>query len=76
MRVTSKGQVTIPSHLRQAAGLLPGTEIDIRQEGATIRIVARSAESSSCGHRLVEGLRGRGDLPVRTDEVMTLTRGG
>ena len=29
MRITSKGQVTIPIELREKAGLLPGTEVDL-----------------------------------------------
>jgi predicted nucleic acid-binding protein len=29
MRITSKGQVTIPHEIRERAGLLPHTEIDL-----------------------------------------------
>jgi AbrB family looped-hinge helix DNA binding protein len=28
MRITSKGQVTIPQHIREALGLLPDTEVE------------------------------------------------
>ena len=27
MRITSKGQVTIPQHIREQAGLMPGTDV-------------------------------------------------
>ena len=39
MRITSKGQVTIPVEIREKAGLLPGTEVDIELDGEVVRIV-------------------------------------
>ena len=32
MRVTSKGQVTIPQHIRERLGLLPNTEVEFSIE--------------------------------------------
>jgi AbrB family looped-hinge helix DNA binding protein len=44
MRITSKGQVTIPIEIRERAGLLPNTEVDFIVDGKAIRIVrARGA---------------------------------
>lgn len=44
MRITSKGQVTIPVEIRRSAGLLPHTEVDFEFDGQTVRIVkAREA---------------------------------
>ena len=37
MRVTSKGQVTIPADIRERAGLLPHTEVEF--DGNAVRIV-------------------------------------
>ncbi len=30
MRVTSKGQVTIPQHVRERLGITPGSEVDFQ----------------------------------------------
>ncbi len=43
MRITSKGQVTIPAHIREEAGLLPGNEVEFAWDGTRVRILqARS----------------------------------
>ena len=38
MLVTDKGQVTIPKHIRQAAGVAPGSEVAFSLEGSRIVI--------------------------------------
>jgi antitoxin PrlF len=38
MQVTEKGQVTIPKHIRQAAGVAPGSEVAFSLEGSKIVI--------------------------------------
>lgn len=75
MRITSKGQVTIPAEIRARAGLLPHTEVEFQLEGKAVRIVrAKSKGKESRGARLVAHLRGRGDVAMSTDEIMALTR--
>ena len=32
MRVTTKGQVTIPRNIREVLGIIPETEIDFRED--------------------------------------------
>ena len=39
MRITSKGQVTIPQEIRERAGLLPNTEVEFIYDGKTVRLV-------------------------------------
>ena len=39
MRITSKGQVTIPAEIRERAGLLPQTEVEFEFDGKVVRIV-------------------------------------
>jgi len=77
MRITSKGQVTIPAEIREQAGLLPHTEVDFEFDGKVVRIVrAHSPRSKdSRGARLTAHLRGRGDVAMSTDAIMALTRG-
>ena len=38
MHVTEKGQVTIPKHIRVAAGIAPGSELSFSLEGSKIVI--------------------------------------
>ena len=76
MRITSKGQVTIPVDIRERAGLLPHTEVNFEFDGKTVRIVrAKSRTTPGRGARVVAHLRGRGDIPMSTDAIMALTRG-
>lgn len=76
MRITSKGQVTIPAEIREQAGLLPHTEVDFEFDGQVVRIVKVGArKGASRGALIVAHLRGRGDIAMSTDEIMALTRG-
>ena len=76
MRITSKGQVTIPADIRERAGLLPQTEVEFEFDGSSVRIIrAKTAKPDGRGARVVAHLRGRGDVAMSTDEIMALTRG-
>ena len=74
MRITSKGQVTIPQEIRERAGLLPNTEVEFVFDGKTVRLVKAARQDASRGARLVARMRGRGTLNMTTDEIMSLTR--
>ena len=77
MRITSKGQVTIPADIRERAGLLPHTEVQFEFDGKVVRISpAVSPVESNCGARIVAHLTGRGHVPLSTDEIMALPREG
>lgn len=76
MRITSKGQVTIPQRIREELGLLPNTEVDFVVDGDTVRIVkASSPRGETRGQRVVRLLRGAPRPSLSTDEIMALTRG-
>jgi AbrB family looped-hinge helix DNA binding protein len=76
MRITSKGQVTIPAEIREKAGLLPNTEVEFKFDGKSVRIVrGKSRNGSGRGARAVANMRGTGDVKMTTDEIMALTRG-
>jgi AbrB family looped-hinge helix DNA binding protein len=76
MRITAKGQVTIPAEIREKAGFLPGSEVDFEWDGEVVRIVrAAASKGTSRGARLVAHLRGRGNVMMSTDAIMALTRG-
>jgi AbrB family looped-hinge helix DNA binding protein len=68
MRITSKGQVTIPREIRERAGLLPHTEVDFEFDGKVVRLLpARNRKRTGRGARFVAHLRRRGDVAMSTD---------
>ena len=76
MRITSKGQVTIPQAIREQAGLMPHTEVEFDFDGKTVQIrPVRRKGAGTRGARIAERLIGRGDGTMTTDEIMALTRG-
>ena len=76
MRITSKGQVTIPKAIREKLGFLPHTEVDFVLEGESVRIVKSAApKGETRGERLVRLLSGSATAGMTTDEIMELTRG-
>jgi AbrB family looped-hinge helix DNA binding protein len=74
MRITSKGQVTIPIDVRERLGLLPETEVDIVVDGDTARIIKRAGDEDGRGARAVQRLRGTATVKMTTDQIMALTR--
>ena len=73
MRVTEKGQVTIPKSLRDALAIGAGTEVEFERREDVI-VLRKAKTSGERGTRLAERLRGRGDIKMTTDEIMALTR--
>ena len=74
-RITSKGQVTIPKEIRDRFGMLPGSEVEFRDDGETITL-RKSQGDRSRGLEIAEHLRrAGGDITMTTDEIMALTRG-
>jgi AbrB family looped-hinge helix DNA binding protein len=76
MRLTSKGQVTIPQALRDALGLLPYSEVEFDLVGDSVRI-RKKRDGQTRGARLLAAMR---DAPkprkgMSTDQLMALTRG-
>jgi len=80
MRVTVKGQVTIPRHIRELAGIRPHSEVEFCFEDGKVWLIRAEADTRSLGSRgqsLVERLRGTAtaNLDLTTDQIMALTRG-
>jgi AbrB family looped-hinge helix DNA binding protein len=76
VKLTSKGQVTIPIDVREQLGLHPGDEIKFVLDEHSVRIV-KDDQKPTRGRRIVEQLRGKGtaNLEMTTDEIMALVRG-
>ncbi len=77
MRITSKGQVTIPQAIREQAGLLPNTEVEFAVDGDIVTIFrAIESRKPTRGELAVRALRQHGSgLTMSTNEIMALTRG-
>ena len=74
MRITSKGQVTIPQRIREQAGLLPETEVEFEIVRGRVTLRAKGKPASP-GKNAVARLRGSlKHLKRSTDELMALTR--
>jgi AbrB family looped-hinge helix DNA binding protein len=77
MVLNSKGQVTIPAHLRAKHGLHAGDEVDVVEVGGVLQIV-RNEAAQSMGQRLVRRLRNTASSTevagMSTDEIMALLR--
>jgi AbrB family looped-hinge helix DNA binding protein len=80
MRVTSKGQVTIPADVLEDAGILPNTEVEIACDGDGRIVLSRAGQfdGKTRGERVVEHLRRfakEHPVSMTTEEIMALTRG-
>jgi AbrB family looped-hinge helix DNA binding protein len=74
MRITTKGQVTIPLGIRERFGFLPHTEVEFVEEAGAV--VLRKAEGGNRRAReWVRRYRGTADAGLTSDEIMRLTRG-
>ena len=71
MRVTTKGQVTIPRGVREALGISPETEIDFIEDDGRFYIVKTNLPNVT---RKFRKLRGIASSKMSTDEIMSLTR--
>ena len=74
MRITSKGQVTIPLEIRERLGLLPNTEVVFEVAGRAVRL-RKAPGVSRRGAAVVARLKGRSRSRLTTDQILALTRG-
>jgi AbrB family looped-hinge helix DNA binding protein len=84
MRITSKGQVTIPKAIRDKLGVGPGSNVGFEEEGNKIVLVSsESEENANAGLKLVKHLQEMGAKARRegwasgltSDDIMEMTRG-
>ena len=59
MRITSKGQVTIPIEIRERTGLLPKTEVRFEVEDNAVRMLREKRSAGGRGERLLKRMQGR-----------------
>ncbi|PJA53592.1 MAG: AbrB family transcriptional regulator [Candidatus Marinimicrobia bacterium CG_4_9_14_3_um_filter_48_9] len=72
MRVTIKGQVTIPLHIREKLGITPATEVEFVEENG--QVVLLKIKQVKAATRKFSKLLGVATVKMNTDEIMALTR--
>lgn len=77
MKVTIKGQITIPVALRERYGLLPGAEVEFLPHGETLQVKPRkpSQNAASAFDQWLAKAAGTAAPGRTTDEIMAMTRG-
>ena len=80
MRMTSKGQVTIPKEVRDKLGVGPGSDIGFKEEEGKIVLVNHEAQKAEDAadrmiRHMVEFGRTAKRIPMTSEELMELTRG-
>jgi AbrB family looped-hinge helix DNA binding protein len=74
MRVTIKGQVTIPRDVREKLGIVPNCEIDFKEEKDRVYLVRKTGKSTKRKSK-IKRFRGAATIKMTTDEILALTRG-
>jgi antitoxin PrlF len=74
--LTTKGQVTIPKHIRDALNLAPGGAVDfaVNDAGQVIVQPVKLQKGKKAADRF-EAARGKATVKWRTDDLMRLLRG-
>ncbi len=72
MKVTKKGQVTIPAYIREQLSIMPETEVDFVVENGRAYIVKNDHKKA---RKRFRKYRGVATVKMRTDEILALTRG-
>jgi len=71
MRVTTKGQVTIPRSVREKLGIVPQTNIDFLEDKGRFYIVKTTKTKRT---NKFKKFRGIATSRMSTDEILKLTR--
>ena len=82
MHVSEKGQVTIPKHIRIAAGVAPGSEVSFSLEGSKIVITPVGSGITDDRRAMLRAAAARVRASLKpefkqlgADEIMTFLRG-
>jgi AbrB family looped-hinge helix DNA binding protein len=71
MRVTTKGQVTIPRNVREVLGIVPESDVEFQEDNGRFYIVKSSKGKETAKFTK---LRGIASAKMSTDEIISLTR--
>lgn len=74
MRITEKGQITIPQHIREKYGFLPQSEIQFVEENGQVYL-HKAPQKNARGKKIIEQMRNKSTVRLSTEQIMELTRG-
>lgn len=81
MRVTSKGQVTIPRDLRELVGIEPNSEVVFTVEDGKLTLAPKGNRNSEVERsrlatlmQALDALEGTGDQTIDAEALMAMTR--
>jgi len=79
MRITTKGQVTIPQHIRKQAGLAPGCDVEFHFESGRVWLARHEEDPAARRARVratIQSVAGSAsaNLDMSTDDIMAMTR--
>ena len=79
MRMTSKGQVTVPLHIRELTGLVPGSEVEFEVDDEGVVRLRRKGDAeqprNAALKKAIGRMRGSATVGLSTEEIMALMRG-
>lgn len=76
MRITSKGQVTIPVEIREKLGLLPNCEVEFVIKGNSVLLRKKQGTGrEGRGQSILRRLQGKATSGMTTEEILAMTRG-
>jgi len=73
--VTSKGQVTIPKHIRDSTDIKPGCKVFFEVNSDGDPVLRKCGPIEPSGPDRFDEVLGTADIKWRTDELMALLRG-
>ncbi len=74
MHVTSKGQITIPQPIREQFGFLPNSEVLFKVEDNRVYLVKSNKQNTNRSKKMIQKMKGQGNVKMSTDEILALTR--
>ena len=72
MKITSKGQVTIPLKVREKLGVGYNSEIDFIEKQGKVYIIKSTVKTTNKNR--FQTLKGTASIKMTTDEILSLTR--
>jgi AbrB family looped-hinge helix DNA binding protein len=72
MKISDRGQVTIPQEIREKYGFLPNTDVEFIAKNGALMLIQKSAAR----RKALESIYGKKKLNKSTDELLALLRDG
>ena len=75
MKLTIKGQVTIPKEVREHLSIAAHDDVDFVIKNGEVVLIKKPETCSRIQYHINNKMRGKGQVKMSTDEIMRLTRG-